>query len=108
VRTIAVLTVQEAAELLVYESIADMPKKVATILLPAVAGFIQEATGKDWGALTDTYTKIDPLAKLVAGVLLVRWFEDPGMIGKTNDIGVLSMIAQLEAKVLQEKQAGTG
>jgi hypothetical protein len=101
----SILTLQNAADALNYNSPDEMPAKVATIFIPAVDGFIKEATGKDWGVLTDTYTSIDPIAIMVAAVLLVRWFEDPGMIGKVSDVGVLSMISQLEAKVLIENQA---
>lgn len=97
-----ILTLQEAADLLDYESIDEMPNKVATIFLPAVDNFIKDATGKDWGVITDTYTSIDATAKMVAGALLVRWFEDPGSVGKLNQNDFLvGLIGQLHAKVLE-------
>lgn len=100
-----ILTNEEAAKLLDYETVDEMPEKVTAVFLPAVDDFLKNATGKDWGALTETYTVVDPVAKMVAGVLLVRWFENPAMIGKTNDDGVIAMIGQLAAKATQEKQA---
>jgi hypothetical protein len=103
---VAILTLDEAASILDYTSPTEMPPKVSSVLLPAVDDFLKSATGKDWGTVTDTYTAIDPTAKMAAGVLLARWFEDPGMLGKAYDVGVLSLIGQLEAKALQEKQAG--
>ncbi|MFW6029143.1 MAG: hypothetical protein ACOCRO_02695 [Halanaerobiales bacterium] len=95
----------EIMEALDYTVIDDVPGKVNNIIYPGVEAHIKEATGKDWGETTEIYNVIDPLAKMVASILLVRWFEDPGQIGKINDVAVLSMINQLEAKVLQEKQA---
>jgi hypothetical protein len=102
---VAILTPEEAASVLDYTSPAEMPPKVTSLLLPAVDDFLKSATGKDWGAVTATYTAIDPTAKMAAGILLARWFENPTQVGATFDVGVLSLIAQLEAKVLQEKQA---
>lgn len=101
----AILTDIEIMKALDYTTIEDVPEKAYDIIYPGVEAHIKDATGKDWGTLTDTYTEIYPIAKTIASILLVRWFEDPGMIGKTNDIGVLSLINQLEAKYLQEKQA---
>ena len=90
-----------------FTEIDQMPDKVLTIFLPAVDAYIINATGKDWGTLTDTYTTIDPLSKLTAGILLARWFEDASQVGQVNDLGVLSMIGQLQAKSLKESQAAT-
>ncbi len=100
-----ILTSQEARDLLDYAAEEEMPAKVTSILLPAIDQFIEDATGKDWGTITETYTDIDPTAKMAAGVLLVRWFDNPGQIGTSNDIGVTSLIGQLNAKALQEAQA---
>jgi hypothetical protein len=101
----SILSTQEAVDALDYTSVAELPGKVTSILLPAIDEFIKSATGKDWGTLTATYTEIDPTAKILAGVLLVRWFDDPGQINQANDSGVLSMVGQLEAKALVEQQA---
>lgn len=94
-----ILTQQEAAELLNYLTVDEMPEKVISVFLPAVDAFLKNATGFDWGILTDTYTTIDPLAKMAAGVLLVRWFDDPSLIGKADDAGIVGLIGQLRAKV---------
>jgi hypothetical protein len=90
-----ILTEIEAKDLLGYDDSQDMPLRVTTILLPAIDSFIERATGKDWA----NDTPIDPVAKQAASVLLARWFDDPAMIGKNNDVGVVSLIAQLSAMV---------
>lgn len=100
-----ILSDVEAMKMLDYTTVEDMPDKVSDILIPAVNEYLKDATGKDWGTITETYIEIDPVAKVVASILLVRWFEDPGQIDKVSDIGLLSMVNQLEAKYLQEKQA---
>lgn len=100
-----ILTAQQACDALNFSSPEEMPEKVTTIFLPAIDSFIQNATGKNWGDLTETYTAIDPVAIMAASVLLVQWIEDPGMIGKTGDPGVLGMIGQLKARVIQENQS---
>jgi len=101
---VAILTDLEAAGLLNYEYADDMPSKVASIFLPAVDEFIKTATGKDWGALTETYIAVDSVAKMLAGIVLVRWFEGTEEIGKASGIGVMGLIGQLSAKYQQEKQ----
>ena len=77
----AILTAQEAADMLRLDDPANYPQ--LNIILPAVDSFIKDATGKDWAADTD----MDPLSKITATTLLVRWFEDPSMIGKADDLG---------------------
>jgi hypothetical protein len=96
-----ILTSQEACDLLEFPKIEDMPDKVNTVFLPAVDGFLKNATGKDWGTLTETYTAIDAVAKMAAGSLLVGWFENPELIGRATD-GVIGLIGQLKAKVVEE------
>jgi len=96
-----ILTEEEAMKILDYTTVEDMPGKITEILLPAIDDYLKNATGKDWGK-DET---IDPLAKSTAGVLLIRWFEDPGQIENVNDIGLVTLINQLEAKYLHEKQA---
>lgn len=100
----AILTNQEAADALNYDTTDQMPSKVLSIFLPAVNEYLKSATGKDWGTTTTTYTTIDPVAKMAAVILLVRWFENPGEMGKASGIGVIGMIAQLGAKYQQELQ----
>lgn len=91
-----ILTEQEAVAVLKLGAASDYPE--LDIILPAVDDFIKTATGKDW-ALD---ASIDPTAKMTAAVLLVRWFEDPGMIGKVDnaDKGLIGLIGQLQAKYL--------
>lgn len=91
-----ILTAQEAAELLDYESEEDLPGKVVSIFLPAIDASIEVATGKDWSEDEE----IDPLAKFVAGVLLVRWFEDPSLVGETpaKISGLVMHVGQLKAR----------
>ena len=99
-----ILTVAEAKAVLGYETTEEMPQDVENVLLPAIDEHLLTATGKDWGTLTENYTTIEPLAKMAARVFLRRWFDDPGMIGKVNDAGTMSLVGQLHAKALQEKQ----
>lgn len=99
----SILTPQEAIDQLKLDLPASAYPQL-DIILPAIDDYLKTATGKDWGTLTDQYTEIDPTAKIVAIVLLVRWFEDPGMIGKLslNDPGLVGFIAQLHAKAISE------
>jgi len=39
-----------------------------------------------------------PAAEVVAQVILVRWFEDPGQVGKVSDQSLITMIGMLKAK----------
>ena len=89
----AILTAQEAAEVLDYESVEDMPGKVMSIFVPAIDSFLEVATGKNWGEDEE----IAPLAKVTASVLLVRWFADPGQVGKVSDRSLVILINQLKA-----------
>ncbi len=90
----SILAPSEAADLLDYESPTDMPGKVMSVFVPAVDEFLRVSTGRRW---SDDET-VDPLAKMVAGVLLVRWFEDPGQVGKISDTSLVIFIGQLAAK----------
>lgn len=95
-----ILTPQEATDILKYNSISELPGIVTSILMPAIDDYIKTATGKDW----TTDPVIDPTAKMVACVLLVRWSENPGALGEklqSNDFLVGSM-TQLHAKVISE------
>ena len=40
--------------------------------------------------------------KMAAAAILVRWWEDPGQLGTVLDDGLLGLIGQLKAKLLQE------
>lgn len=94
----SILTQQEMADSLGYTSISEVPPR-ANLLPSFVDDFIKTATGHDWAS----DTTIDPTAKMLASALTIRWFEDPGQMGKIsdNDIGVKSLIGQLHAKALQ-------
>jgi len=94
-----ILTQLEAAGMLGYTSINDVPVERLNIIMPFVDDYIKTATGRDWAG----DISIDPTAKMLASVLLVRWFDDPGQIGKIpdNDIGVRGLIGQLHAKALE-------
>ncbi|MGE4272065.1 MAG: head-tail connector protein [Desulfitobacterium sp.] len=91
-----ILTPQEAASVLKIDSSDDFPE--LNIWLPGVEDCIKTATGRDWGA----YTPIDPTAKILACVLIARWFDDPGLIGKVDfaDKSVVALVGQLHAKAL--------
>jgi hypothetical protein len=98
-----ILTAEQARKILrCYSSIDDMPGEITEVWIPAIDAFIQNATGKDWGILTDTYTKIDPIAIAAASILLVQWAQDPGMSNKIDDSGVIGFLGQLKAKYQQE------
>jgi len=94
----AILTPQEVEDILKLESLEDYPE--LNIWLPGVDDVIKTATGKDWGA--DAVK--DPTAKMLACVLVIRWFENPGMIGKIDlaDKNIVALVGQLHAKALIE------
>lgn len=92
-----ILTDAEAKDVLGYDTSQEMPSRVTTVLLPAVDRFIERATGKDW----TTDSPVDPVAKMAASVLLSRWFDNPSLVGRNDDAGVVSLIAQLGATALE-------
>lgn len=96
-----ILTAQQAAELLRYDSPDEMPGFVSSIILPAIDGFMKEGTGKAW----EEDNPIDPVAKLAASMLLVQWYENPAMIGKSDNMhfGLINLMTQLQAKALQDE-----
>ena len=67
-------------------------------LLPQIDATLQEATGHDW----QNDSPITETAKAAARMLLVPWYEDPGMIGGINSIGfgLTFALAQLQALAL--------
>ena len=95
-----ILTQQEAFDILRLDGDASLYPQL-NIILPAIDDYIKTGTGKDWSQDLE----IDPTAKIIANVLLVRWFEDPGMIGKVSDEGIISLVSQLHAKALMESDA---
>jgi hypothetical protein len=96
-----ILSTQEAADALGYSAPDELPGRVTSIILPGISDYLKTATGKDWS------DSADPTAKLVAAILLVRWNDDPGLMGKVDnsDKGLIGLIAQLQAKVLLESEA---
>jgi len=90
-----ILTVQQAANALRVET-TDLRM---LDLLPQVDKFIERATGRDW---TQDTTK-SPMAISAATMLVVMWFENPGMIGQEESLpfGLVASLAQLEAEALR-------
>ena len=103
-----ILTELEAANALGYISVDEMPERV-TDELPGIDRYIEEVTGKDWGALSGTYTEAEPLAKRAAKILLNRTFGNPETdkaVDPKKDPLVWTL-ALLQSMALQEKQAMT-
>lgn len=98
-----ILTQKEAFDILRLDGDASFYPQL-DIILPAIDNYLETATGKDW-AKDET---IEPLAKIVASVLLVRWFDDPGMTGKVEDKGIISLVSQLHAKAITEEVTNNG
>lgn len=76
----------------------DEPNPVVEMLLPAIDEYLKTATGHDWAA----DSAMNPLANAAAQMLLVQWFENPGMVGTASSLsfGLDNLIAQLQAKAL--------
>jgi hypothetical protein len=94
---VSILTPQEAADMLRLPCPDDFPQ--LNIILPAVDDFIQSGTGRDWSG----DDPIDPTAKMLASVLLNRWFLNPEQSGaplNSND-PMVAIMTQLHAKALQ-------
>lgn len=75
-------------------------------LLPQVDSYIKNATGRDFSA----DAQIRPEAKAAARMLMVMWYEDPGMLASGSSVlgaGLSAALAQLEAIaiVLAEAEA---
>jgi hypothetical protein len=91
-----ILTAAEAARV-VRTEITD---QIMLDLLPSVDAFIQEATGRDWAK----DTTVRAVAKSAARMLLVMWYENPGMVGNgitTLGSGLTAALLQLEALAMQ-------
>ncbi len=93
-----ILTAAEGAVVLRCESTdADM-----LALLPLIDATIRDATGHDW----TVDSPIRPEAKAAARMLLVRWHENPGMIGSDSDAlggGYHAALINLEVIALRYK-----
>jgi len=73
-------------------------------LLPLVDSYIKLATGRDWAA----DSPIRPEAKSAARILLVQWYENPGMLAQGMSVlsaGLTSCLTQLEALALELAEA---
>ncbi len=94
-----ILTATEASNVLRCEATdADMLS-----LLPMVDEYIRNATGHDWTA----DASIHPTAKSAARMLLVLWFENPGMAASgeaTLHFGLTACLVQLEAIAMRYRQ----
>ena len=96
-----ILTAAEAAIVLR----VDATDPAMLQLLPMVDGYIKTATGRNWTA----DTTIEPMAKAAAQILLVQWYETPGMLGQgltTLAAGLTACLAQLEALALELETSG--
>lgn len=71
-------------------------------LLPQIDAYIKTATGHAW----EGDTPIHETAKAAARMLLVQWFEDPGMLvgGQALSFGVQACLTQLQALALRYRK----
>lgn len=93
-----ILTAAEAANVIR----TDATDPALLQLLPQVDLYIRTSTGRDW----TVDTSIHPVAKAAAQMLLVMWYENPGMMGPgvtSLQYGLTATLAQLEAIALQYK-----
>ncbi len=91
-----ILTAAEAARVVRTEA----TDQIMLDLLPPVDAYIQQATGRDW--TKDSAIKAE--AKSAARMLLVMWYENPGMIGNgitTLGSGLTAALLQLETLAMQ-------
>lgn len=93
-----ILTETEAKEILRLDTDTTYP--TLNIVLPAVDAYLKTATGHDWAADDPK----DPVARAAAQMLLVNWFENPGMVGSQEvlSFGAVNLIEQLRIKKLPE------
>lgn len=97
-----ILTEAEAKDMMGFDQETTYPQ--LAIVLPGIDSYIKKATGFDWGTLTETYTKIDPVAKMAASILLSQWYFNPIEMGKEN-YAVIGFVAQLQAETLPPEVA---
>ena len=91
-----ILTSDEGATMLR----TDVDDQVLADLLPLVDAYLLQATGHKWEA----DTTIDPLAKNAARMLLVQWYENPGMMGDSSSplsFGLRAAVIQLKTKAME-------
>lgn len=97
-----ILTSDEAADFV--RSTTD--DSAIQTLLPLVDKFVEKATGRDW--TQDNVVNLT--AKAAAGMLLVQWYDNPGMGSVQGaDSGVLpygltNVLSQLEAEALKYRK----
>jgi hypothetical protein len=93
-----ILTATQAANAL--RTASDDPRMLD--LLPQIDKLIERATGRDW---TQDAT-IHPIAVSAATMLLVQWFENPGMIGDSAlmSFGLTAAVTILEAEALKYRK----
>lgn len=93
------LTSSEAADIL--RTTTDDPNML--LLLPQIDAFIRDATGRDWTA----DSSIHGTAKAAARMLLVMWYENPGMVGngETLSYGITAALGQLESIAMRRRKA---
>jgi hypothetical protein len=92
---ITILTASEAATVL---RCSDTDANLL-MLLSQIDSYLKNATGRDW-TLDDP---ILPEAKAAARMLLVMWYENPGMIGSVTSMnfGLTAALVQLESIALE-------
>lgn len=99
-----ILTPTEVAEVLKYDSPEECQDAVD--MVPAVAEYLKTATGHDW----ESDDPIDPVAKMAARMLLVRWYEVPGMaeVRQVVDMtfGINHLVTQLQVKAEKLEASG--
>lgn len=94
------LTAQEAANFIR----CDVTDPIMLMLLPLVDKFVERATGRNW---TED-TTIHPIAKLVAGMLTVMFYDNPSQIDASRatvlPLGAIAAFGQLEAEALRYRK----
>lgn len=89
-----ILTAQEAANVLRCETTDPLMAN----LLDAIDLYIKTATGRDWAG----DTTINAVAKSAARMLLVMWYENPGMVSTGDNsslsYGIRAVLQQLEVE----------
>lgn len=73
-------------------------------LLPGIDAYIEQATGHNW----TSDSTIHALAKNAARMLLVMWYENPGMVNGVTSMsaGLSAALTQLEALALRYIEFG--
>lgn len=99
-----ILSPEEVADALRYETPDECPDAVA--LVPAIAETLKESTGYNW----ESDEQVDETAKQAARMLLVQWFENPGMLAERRTVnlsyGLTFLITQLQVKALKKEDEG--